>query len=314
MISILVIVGPTAVGKSETAILVARELGGEIISADSRQFYTGLEVGSGAPAREWLEQVPHHFVGATTLAAPITAGEFGRVGRVKIEEAANRGKIPIVVGGSGLYVRALVQGLAPMPPASTKRHRLQTELKERGFEALFAELNAADPEYARLVSPTTPKRLIRALEVQRLSGKPFSEWHRKNQPKPWCRPLTIGLERPRRELREIIDRRTRAMIANGWLDEVGKLLSVTSKAEDFPPAAREAVGYRLLAEVLTNKRSLEEATTLIVTATRQFAKRQMTWFRADKTTEWLMGCGSDAPKIWAAEIVERWRSFQSVRE
>jgi tRNA dimethylallyltransferase len=151
--------------------------------------------------------------------------------------------------------------------------------------------------------------LIRALEVQRLSGKSFSNWHRDNQPPPWCNPMIIGLERPRQELREIINLRTRKMIENSWLDEVRELLSHYFTVEDFPPPAREAVGYRLLADVISNKISLEDATVLIVHATRQFAKRQMTWFRANKQTEWLMGYGSDAPMKWATEIVERWGSF-----
>ena len=310
MISFPVIVGPTAVGKSETAIHIARQLGCEIVSADSRQFYRGLEIGSGAPPAEWLNEIPHHFVGSHPLDQVITAGEFGKVGREVIEGIVNRRKIPLVIGGSGLFVRSLIRGFAPAPPGSPElRQQLHLELAAGGFQALFTELRNADPDYARLVTESTPKRLIRALEVQRISGKSFSDWHRENQPPPWCKPLIIGLERPRPELREIINRRTREMIVSGWLGEVAELLKRYVSVENFPPPAREAVGYRLLAEVASGKYSLEEATVLIVHATRQFAKRQMTWFRSDKQTEWLMGFGTDAPKNWASLIVERWGSF-----
>ncbi len=313
MISLLVIVGPTAVGKSETAFIVARDLDCEIISADSRQFYAGLEIGSGAPPKEWRDQIPHHFVSTAPLTHRITAGEFGKSAREIAYDVAGRGKIPLIIGGSGLYVRSLVQGLALAPPSSPEiRQRLQAELKDQGFESLFSELKAVDPQYARLVSATTPKRLIRALEVQRVSGKSLSDWHLESQPAPWCKPLIIGLERARQELREIIDRRVREMIIYGWLKEVKELLSLYSSADNFPPAASEAVGYKLLADVIAGERSLEEATVLIATATKQFAKRQMTWFRADKQTEWLKGFGSDAPKKWATEIAGRWGLFLAV--
>ncbi len=290
--------------------MVARELGCEIVSADSRQFYAGLEIGSSAPPKEWLDEIPHHFVGTVPLNQTITAGEYGKFAREVCIDIVSRGKTPLVVGGSGLFVRALVDGFAPVPPGSPAiRLEIEQELANGQFESLFAELNDADPEYARLVTRTTPKRLIRALEVQRLSGKSFSAWHRDNQPLEWCNPMMIGLERPRPELRENIGNRTREMIGNGWLREVERLLALYSNIENFPPPAKEAVGYHLLAEVISGIRSLEEATELIIIATRQFAKRQMTWFRANKRTDWLMETGQDAPKRWAAAINERWRCF-----
>jgi len=262
------------------------------------------------PDAEWMVEIPHHFIGSQPLERAISAGEYGVMGRETIARITSRGRLPIVVGGSGLYVRALIEGLSPTPPASPElREQIKYQLATDGFAALYTELQNADPEYASIVSETTPKRLIRALEVQRLTGKSFSGWHREQKPPRWCRPLMIGLERPRAELREIIDLRTRAMVASGWLAEVETLLKIYGTFDHFPPPANEAVGYRLLAEVIKGVRVQSEAIDLIITSTRQFAKRQMTWFRANPETVWLLESGASAPQIWAEQIIELWRSF-----
>lgn len=309
-LSILVIVGATAVGKSETAILTAKELNGEIISADSRQFYRGLEIGSGAPDKHWLESVPHHYISSEPPEKYLTAGEFSTSGMQKAFEIAGRGKIPIVVGGSGLYVRSLIQGLAPTPPACPEiRRQINQSLNAGSYNDLFSELERADPEYSSIVRPSTPKRLVRALEVLRITGIPFSEWHRNHRPASWCNKVIMGLERPRGELRELIAQRTRSMINSGWLNEVIELVRHYGDAAHFPATTREAIGYVQLAQVIAGECRLQDAIEIIITATRQFAKRQMTWFKADKQTNWLNGSGSEAPKIWAEEIIRRWRSF-----
>jgi tRNA dimethylallyltransferase len=305
---ILVIVGPTAVGKSETAVRVAGMLDGEIVSIDSRQIYRGIEIGAGAPSKEQLDAVPHHLISTRPLVPRLTAGDYADLAVRSAREIQARGKLPVLAGGSGLYIRATVEGLAEVPPASEAvRSEIECGIEEHGVERFRAQLAEIDPEYSQLVGPKDRKRLVRALEVYHLTGKPLSSYHQ-SSPKPWCQSMTVCLDRPRQELHRLIAERIEGMFDAGWIDEVRRLCERFGPVERLPKAAFEAVGVRQIAEYSGNGGDLSRVKERIVFATRQFAKRQLTWFRADKRTEWLMGSGIAAPESWAERIVEMWNS------
>jgi len=309
LLRILVIVGPTAVGKSETALIVARELDCEIVSADSRQVYRGLEIGSGAPTPEERAEIVHHLVATDSPDCRITAGDFARRARSIVEEIATRGKLPLLVGGSGLYIKAIIDGLAETPPSDLNIGRsLQEELASRGVKALLAELQEIDPEYSILVGERDLKRLFRALEVWRITGKRLSDWHKDSRQPAWIEPLIYGLERPLLERREMIRNRVHSMIKHGWIAETRELMHTTG----IPAAAAEAVGYGQIARAIAGEISFEQAIEETIIATQQFAKRQMTWFRADKRIIWLTGSGPSASHQWAEEILNGYRRLAEI--
>ncbi len=315
LIELPVIVGPTAVGKTEAAVLMAEAVGGEIVSADSRQIYKGMAIGTGAPSTEELSRVQHHLAGAIGPAVRLSAGEFARKANDAIIGVHNRGKMPIVVGGSGLYVRALVDGLAPIPPADPDlRREIEDQINDRGMEAMTAELAGVDPEYAAKVGPLDRKRLVRALEVWHLTGRSFSSWHDEGTNSHRYEPRFFGLTRPRPELNQLIDQRVRRMIASGWIDELQALIEHYGGIEQLPPTVTEALGYRELVAHLNGEIGLEGAIQRIVIATRRFAKRQMTWFRADPRIEWREESGPDAPQRWAEWIISELKASSSVNE
>ncbi|NQU06430.1 MAG: tRNA (adenosine(37)-N6)-dimethylallyltransferase MiaA [Calditrichaeota bacterium] len=302
-ITIPVIAGPTATGKTATAVIVAKKLGCEIISADSRQIYRGMEIGTGAPSSEELQRVLHHLVSNIDPDVRLSAGEFARIARKAVLDINSRGKIPLVVGGSGLYIRALIDGLAPIPPADDDlRKSITSRIDERGMDVMIEDLRGIDPDYAEKIGINDRKRLIRALEVFELTGKSFTEWHRDHQVKPWCQPVFFALNRPREELHGMIERRIDGMLENGWLDEIETLKEHYCGFDNLPPAVTEALGYRELIRYLKDEISFEEARDLIIISTRQFAKRQITWFRADKRYQWLEESGDEAVEKWAESI------------
>ncbi|MCF7811059.1 tRNA (adenosine(37)-N6)-dimethylallyltransferase MiaA [bacterium] len=303
-ITIPVIAGSTAIGKTATAILIAKRLNCEIISADSRQIYIGMEIGTGAPSVEELKQVPHHLISCVEPDARLSAGEFSVMAREAIYEIVSRGKLPLVVGGSGLYIRALIDGLAPIPPAdSNLRKNIAARIDEYGMENAIEELRKFDPEYAEKVGINDRKRLIRALEVYELTGKRFTEWHKEHEVKPWCQPVFFALNRPRGELHSMIEHRINSMLENGWLDEIETLRTKYKGYDKLPPAVTESLGYKELIRYLRGETSFEEAHELIIIATRQFAKRQITWFRGDERYQWLEETGSEAVEKWAEDII-----------
>ncbi len=282
--TVIVIVGPTAVGKTTAGISIAEALNGEVISADSRQIYRGMEIGTGAPSPEEMARVKHHLVSVIEPDQLLSAGQFAQMARVVINDMVERGKMPIIVGGSGLYIRALIDGLASIPlPDGELRQQVEREIDERGMEAMLSELQQIDPEYAAKITLSNRKRLTRALEVYRMTGKTFSSYHQPTE--PWCNPVIFGLSRPRAELIKIIEKRVRSMIASGWIEELQLLID--KYGDDLPRSVTEALGYRdLLPFIQSEKVDIEATIERIVIATRQFAKRQMTWFRADKRIIW----------------------------
>jgi len=295
-----VIVGPTAVGKTAAAIKVAERLGAEVISADSRQIYQGMAIGTGAPSDSELAMVRHHLVGLVSPLKRLSAGEFAHLAREAVRDIRSRGLIPLVVGGSGLYIKALIDGLAPIPPNNPLlRRELEAEIDGWGMAAMIQRLAEIDPDYALKVGERDRKRLVRALEVWRLTGKSFSEWHQEKPQNGYSQVVFWGLTRPRVELWDMIERRVKSMVAKGWLDEVRDLAERYGGLEHLPLPIKEGLGYRYIAAVLQGQLDLEAAINKIIINTRQFAKRQMTWFKAERRIKWSEQSGPQAVESWA---------------
>lgn len=287
MIPLLAVVGPTASGKTALAIAVAERLGTEIISADSMQFYQGMEIGSAAPTPEERARMPHHFVSFLKPDQEMAAGEFERLARQTAATLNARGKPAVAVGGSGLYISALIDGLFPGPGRNqTLRNRLKTEAAEKGNAYLMERLRAADPEYAAaLTSENDLVRIVRALEVIEITGQPFSRLHQEHraQAEP-LEAIQVALTWDREALYERINRRVDQMITMGWVDEVRNLIAC-----GYGPHIErlKALGYREIAAYLRGEQTLENAISATKMHHRRYAKRQLTWFRADPRIHWL---------------------------
>lgn len=285
MPQVIAIVGATASGKSAVAMEVAERTGAEIVNADALQVYRGFDVGTAKPTPEERARVPHHLIDILDPEERYSAGEFARRARAAIAEIGSRGHPALVVGGSGLYVRALFEGISPIPPGDPEiRARLRERLEREGLDALTAELARHDPELVARLAPGDAQRVLRGLEVALVSGRSLSSWI---AAKPFgSRPLPgvkVGLTLPRDVLYDRIERRAQKMVADGWLDEIERILASGVPA-DAP--AFQAIGYRQLRRHVAGEWSFEEALDATVRATRRFAKRQLTWFRKEPGIEW----------------------------
>jgi tRNA dimethylallyltransferase len=299
----ILLMGPTASGKTELALDLARALPAEIVSVDSALVYREMDIGTAKPSRELRREIPHHLIDLLDPSAAYSAGRFRRDALAAMEEIQARGKVPILVGGTMLYFRVLQRGLADLPEASADvRAELDEAAAERGWPALHAELARVDPVAAARIQPADSQRIQRALEVWRLSGVPLSALQAAGEQalQGW-RFLKLGLapgSRP--ELHAAIERRFRAMMDAGLLAEVERL---HSRADLHPglPSIR-AVGYRQLWAFLAGDCSLEVATQNAITATRRLAKRQWTWLRAEPGVHFLAdaGDGRSAAREWLA--------------
>jgi len=294
---ILAIVGPTAVGKSALALALAEELGkkgrgggggtgGEIINADALQVYRGFDIGTAKPTAEERRRVPHHLIDILEPHQVCSAGDFARRARLAIGEIQGRGKVPIVVGGSGLYFRALFSGLSPIPPGDPEiRRALRERLAGEGLEPLRRELAHLDPITAGRLQGGDTQRILRALEVVLSSGEPLSSWIARHPTGTRSLPgILLGLTLPRTILYDRIERRVARMFEAGWVREVKRLLE--SGLSPLLPAF-QAIGYREIAQHFSEGLSLEKARHDIVRATRRFAKRQLTWFRKEPRVVWF---------------------------
>lgn len=284
-VPLLVIVGPTASGKSGLALRLAQEHSAEIISADSVQVYRGLDIGSAKPTPQERALVRHHLIDVADPDEPFDAARFRELAAQAAADIASRGHKAIVAGGTGLYVRALLGGLFPSPPKDAElRRALQLEARRLGREALWERLSRLDPESARRIHPRDLVRVVRALEVVQLSGRPISELQAGHgfAERPY-RHLKLGLKLERAELYRRIEERVEAMLAAGWLEEVRALVS------RWGPGAHalKSLGYRHLVAHLEGRLSLEEARALTMRDTRRYAKRQLVWFRAEPDIEWF---------------------------
>ena len=300
-----IILGPTAVGKTTVSILLADRLGGEIVSADAFQVYRGMDIATAKPSSEELARVPHHLIDILEPGEEYSAARFRELALPLLEEIRDRGKIPIVVGGSGMYIRVLVDGIFSSPPADRSlRQRLREEEARLGPGYLHDRLAREDPVSAERIHPRNLKRIVRALEVLELTGIPISRLQREWGSSPPAREASpfrmIGLRRDRSDLYRRIDRRAEEMFTRGLLAETERLLE-SGRLETGP--ARLALGYREAAGCLRGEYGEEEAVRRLAAATRRFARRQMTWWRAERRIEWIDLLPDSSPEETAVRIV-----------
>lgn len=290
---LIVVVGPTASGKSALAVALAKALQAEIIACDSTQLYRGVNIGTAKPSVEERQGVVHHLIDVLDASEAATAGGYRDLALAVLADMRKRGRLPILVVGTGLYMRALLEGLADLPLRSEElRERLRASSRKRSGMYLHRVLQRMDAEAAARIAPTDEQKLIRAIEVCILTRKPISEVHRAGRsPLQGWKVVKIGLVPSREMLYERIDARTDAMIESGWLAEVRGLLEagIAENAKIF-----DFIGYREMLGVWRGDFTMERARTAIQLATRQYAKRQMTWFRKDKSIRWFAGSGVDA--------------------
>jgi tRNA dimethylallyltransferase len=275
---LIVIVGPTAVGKTAASITLAKRLGGEIISADSRLLYRGMDIGTAKPTPAELAEVPHHLIDVADPDESWNLAIFQKTAYRIIDDIHARGKLPFLVGGTGQYIRAIIEGwrIPPQRPDDRLRNALRHWADEIGAEAFYERLKGLDPEAAKKIDYRNIRRTVRALEVIFRTGERFSDLRRK-QECPY-RPIVLGITRPREELYDRVDRRIEEMLSSGLVEEVRGLL-----AAGYGPDLRtmSAIGYGEIIQYLQGELPLEEAITLIQRNTRTFVRRQANWFKPD---------------------------------
>ena len=282
--TLIVVVGPTAVGKTEVSIRLAEQIGGEIVSADSRQIYRHMDIGTAKPGAEQRARVAHHLIDVVDPDKAFSLAQYQSAASAAIDDIFARGKQPLLVGGSGLYVRAVTEGLRipEVPPQPELRAELEARAAREGELALYAELQQVDPAAAARIDPRNVRRTIRALEVYRVSGGRFSDLGR-SQPPPY-RVVTIGLTRPRPDLYARIDARIDAMIAAGLVEETRWL----AQRYDWSLPSMSGLGYRQVGGFIRGECRLDEAIAAIKRDTRRFVRHQANWFRpSDARIAWL---------------------------
>jgi tRNA dimethylallyltransferase len=297
---ILILAGPTAVGKTDASILLARELGAEVVSADSMQIYRGMDIGTAKPTLEQRKLVYHHMIDIVSPDQPYSVGDYLRDARSAIDGILTSGGTPIVVGGTGLYIRALTKGLFHGPPADLQmREQLLLREGEGGPGILYSDLVKVDPEAAVKIHPNDLRRTVRALEVYHLRDKKLSDFQREHsfQDRPYGFRL-LFLVRSRKELYPRIEQRVDQMIAAGLEEEVRSLMDRGHRAENF---SMQGLGYKHFFHYFLGKSSRDETVSLLKRDTRRFAKRQFTWFRREPEAVWVDITGVEE----VVEIVER---------
>ncbi len=286
MSELLCLLGPTAVGKTEIAIQLAQHLNAEIISVDSRQIYRQMDIGTAKPTPEEQLAARHHLIDCVNISQSFSVADYQSLADKAIADIQDRGKRVLLVGGAGLYFRAIVDGLFKGPGADTAfRERLEQEVTQLGVDVLHERLRACDPASADRIHPNNIVRVIRALEVYELTGTPMSElqqqWHPEKQRYPF---IAFGLTMPRGLLYHRIEQRVDIMLANGLIAEVESLLAA---GDARGTVALQSFGYRELIAYLDGECTYVEAISQLKQNTRRFAKRQLTWFRKDTRIEWL---------------------------
>lgn len=289
--TLVVVGGPTASGKTGLAIRLAKHYQTVVVSADSRQLFREMTIGTAKPSAEELEEIPHYFINSHSVTQVMNASLYGEEARTLLHQLFKEKDVVIMAGGSGLYIDAVIHGFDNLPAASPEiRQHLEELLKREGIAALQSLLREKDPATAAQTDMNNQRRLIRALEVIMTTGKPVSSLRGKEKEDLPFRVMMVGIDHPRKELYERIDLRTREMIANGLCDEVASLLPY----RHLP--ALQTVGYREMFDHLDGKISLKETETLIAQHTRNYAKRQLTWFRKYTEMVWLKPDQMDFPR------------------
>ena len=282
---VIVICGPTGIGKTSVGIRLAEELGGEIISADSMQIYRYMDIGTAKPTADEQNRIFHHLIDIVDPDEDFDAVRFAKMARQKVMQLHQRGVMPLVVGGTGLYIKALLQGLFQSNPADPKiRERLMQEAAENGSSRLYDHLQKVDPDAADRLHPNDTYRIVRALETIESTGRPISEHQQDHgfSDEPF-HALKICLQMDRQMLYDRIDRRVELMIEAGFIDEVQKLLGMGYSAD---LKSMQSIGYRHTVDFIEGRLSWDECLRTLKRDTRRFAKRQFTWFGADKDITW----------------------------
>lgn len=285
---ILVIVGPTASGKTRMAVELAQRHNGEVISADSMQIYRTMDIGTAKPTQEEMGGIPHHMIDVADPEEDFSVARYVEMAVRCVDDVLARGKLPIVAGGTGLYIDSLLSGrtFAPFSPDSALRGELERELAEKGGQAMLEALAQVDPEAAQRLHPNDHKRIIRALEVYRSTGKTITQHNRETQAiPPRYDALTIGLAfQDRQAMWQRIDQRVDEMVAAGLEDEVRRLLTsgISPKC-----TAMQAIGYKEFTQALSGEMTWQEAADVVKLRSRQYAKRQLTWFGRNPNTRWV---------------------------
>jgi tRNA dimethylallyltransferase len=300
---LIVILGPTAMGKSKLALQLAQELGGELISADSRQVYRYMDIGTAKPTPEERALIPHHLIDVVNPDESFSLALFQELAYQALEDIHHRGKLAILVGGSGLYIWSLIEGWRPppVPPSPELRHALEARAQTEGYERLYEELKALDPAAAEGINPRNTRRIIRALEVCQYGGKPFSQLQEKRPAS--LQTLIIGLATERGELYRRIDSRVDSMIKRGLVDEVESLVA---RGYSLDLSSMSAVGYKQIGLFLQGKLALSQAIQRIKYDTHRLARHQYSWFRlSDERIHWF-----DIKEEFEGEVKElilRWQ-------
>lgn len=285
---IVCVVGPTACGKTKLGIELAKKFNGEVVSADSMQIYRGMTIGTAAPTTEEMEGISHHMIGIADPKEPYSVARFVEEATACVDDILSRGKLPIVVGGTGLYLDALVAGRSFAQGESTGKTRqvLKDRLAAEGIEALHAELARIDPAAAARLHVNDEKRILRALEIYYETGKTITEHDAESQKlPPRYDAVYIGLAfEDRADMRDLIDRRVDVMMAQGLVEEVKALVNSGVSRET---TALQAIGYKELLSALDGERSMEEAVEEVKLRSRQYAKRQLTWLRRNEAIHWI---------------------------
>ncbi|HEX3118914.1 MAG TPA: tRNA (adenosine(37)-N6)-dimethylallyltransferase MiaA [Candidatus Acidoferrum sp.] len=297
---LIVILGPTASGKSTLGVWLAERIGGEVVACDSTQLYKGFDIGTAKPSLAERRGVPHHLIDVLEPYEPATAGGYREAAIATLDDLRRRGRVPILTVGTGLYLRALLEGLADVPQRSEElRDRLRISRDRHPAGYLHRVLRRLDPNAASKIAAADEQKLIRAIEVCLLTKRPLTQVYREGRaPLTGWRSIKIGLKTPREELYERIHARTDSMLVRDWLDEVRTLMNwgLTDHAKPF-----DFIGYRELRAVARGEMQLADAQVAIQQATRRYAKRQITWFRREANVQWLDGFG-DSPKIQVAAL------------
>ena len=302
----VVLTGPTGTGKTDWALRLTEELPVEIVSVDSAQVYRGLDIGTAKPSREIRARIPHHLIDIRDPAESYSAGQFVADATRLIDEISARGRLPLLVGGTMLYLRALSAGLSELPRASREvREEIDRRAEREGWAALHAELGRVDPEAAARIHPNDPQRIQRALEVYYTTGRPLTELQRERratQPPPHLLRWAL-VPADRAALHRRLERRFLEMMERGFLDEVTNLHKRGDLTSRHP--AIRAVGYRQLWGYLEGEYSLEEGVRRAIAATRQLAKRQLTWIRSEREIEWIDPAEPGAYENWSTKLRSR---------
>jgi len=290
--TVIIIAGPTAVGKTSFAIALAQQYQTDIISADSRQCYKEMKIGVARPSETELKAVKHYFIASHSVTDDLNAGSFEKYALAAVDEIFKKNKVAIMVGGTGLYIKAFCEGIDPMPEVPEEvREKVISGYQQKGLIWLQKELEQKDPIFWAVAEQQNPQRLMRALEVLYATGKSIMEYRTKKKADRPFKIVKIGLELPKEQLHHNINQRVEQMMQDGLLDEVKSLLPFKNHN------ALQTVGYRELFEHLDGKSTLEEAVDQIKTNTRHYAKRQMTWFKKDPEIQWLSPSPKSLPVV-----------------